>query len=139
MIVSLVAPDGEEQRALVHKLEGVGYGFFIPVFFVVSGMRFDLTALLATPATLMRVPLFLALFLVVRGVPALLYRRDLPASELPPLGLLSATQLPVVITTIAVAAGRMRPENAAALVGAGMLSVFVFPLLALGMIRRYRG
>ena len=136
MIVSLATPDNQRD-VLVHKLEGLGFGFFIPIFFVVSGMRFDLTSLVATPAGLFRVPLFLALFLVVRGLPALLYRRALPASDLPVLALLSATELPVVITTIAVAAGHMRSEDAAALVGAGMVSVFVFPLLAL-RFRRVR-
>lgn len=133
MIISLVTPD-EQEEILVHKLEGVGFGFFIPIFFVVSGMRFDLTALMATPESMMRVPLFLLLFLVARGLPTiLLCRRDLSGSELGALALLSATQLPVVITTIAVTAGRMQPENAAALVGAGMLSVFVFPMLAMSL------
>ena len=71
----------------------------------------------------------------MRGAPVLLCRRDLPRTDLAALALLSATELPVVITTIAVAAGRRRPENAAALIGAGMVAVFVFPILATSLRR----
>jgi hypothetical protein len=87
------------------------------------------------------VPLFLALFLLVRGTPALLlYRRDLPRHQLAPLALFSATALPliVVITTIGVEEGRMRPVNAAALVGAGMLSVLLYPMIARALLGRAR-
>jgi Kef-type K+ transport system membrane component KefB len=132
-IVVSLAVRGNQREALAHKVDGLGFGFFIPIFFVVSGIRFDLTALLATPSTILRVPLFLVLFLVVRGLPALLlYRKDLPFSERLALALLCATELPLVvaITTIGVATGKMHPENAAALVGAGMLSVLLFPLIA---------
>ena len=85
-------------------------------------------------------PLFLALFLVVRGVPVLvLYRRDLPRWDLAPLALLSATALPLVmaITKVGLDTHRMKPENAAALVGAGILSVFIFPYLAFALRRRH--
>jgi hypothetical protein len=105
----------------------------VPIFFIVSGMQFDLHALFATPTALLRVPLFLVLLLVVRGGPVLLlHRRDLPRRELVPLALCAATGLPliVVITTIGVAEGRMRPVNAAALVAAGVLSVLLYPTLA---------
>jgi Kef-type K+ transport system membrane component KefB len=138
IIVGLVSKS-EDAEPLRIKLEGIGFGFFIPIFFVVSGIEFDLDALLDDPSSLLRVPLFLVLFLVVRGLPALLlYRRDLSRAERWPLALLSSTALPLVvaITTIAVEAGQMRPENAAALVGAGMLSVFIYPLVALTLRRR---
>jgi len=114
--------DGEVVRV---KLEAIGFGFLVPIFFIVSGMQFDVDALLSSPSTLLRLPLFLVLFLVVRGIPALvLYRRDLPHDQLLPLALFSATGLPliVVITGIGVDTGRMLPENAAALVGAGMIA-----------------
>jgi len=132
-IVVSLAVRGDQREALAHKIDGLGFGFFIPIFFVVSGIRFDLAALLAKPAAILRVPLFLALFLVVRGLPALfLYRKDLPLGERLGLALLCATELPLVvaITTIGVATGKMHSENAAALVGAGMLSVLLFPLIA---------
>jgi Kef-type K+ transport system membrane component KefB len=132
---------GADSGIVKGKLEAIGFGFLIPIFFIVSGMNFHLTALTSSPAALLRVPLFLALFLVVRGTPAfVLYRRDLPRRQLAPLALLSATQLPlvVVITTIGVAEGRMRPENAAALVGAGMLSVLLYPMTARFLLARTR-
>jgi Kef-type K+ transport system membrane component KefB len=138
IIVGLVSKS-EDAEPLRVKLEGIGFGFFIPIFFVVSGIEFDLAALLDNPSSFLRVPLFLLLFLVVRGLPAFLfYRRDLVRTERLPLALLSSTALPLVvaITTIAVEAGQMRPENAAALVGAGMISVFVYPLVALTLRRR---
>jgi Kef-type K+ transport system membrane component KefB len=141
LVVGLVTRS-EHAEPLRVKLEGIGFGFFIPIFFVVSGIEFDLQALLDSPSSILRVPLFLLLFLVVRGLPAiLLYRRDLSRPERASLALFSATALPLVvaITTIALEAGKMRPENAAALVGAGMLSVFVYPLVALTIRARTGG
>jgi Kef-type K+ transport system membrane component KefB len=132
---------GEDTPVVKGKLEAIGFGFLVPIFFIVSGMQFDVRALFATPTGLLRVPLFLVLFLVVRGTPALLlYRRDLPRPELVPLALLSATGLPliVVITTIGVQEGSMRPVNAAALVAAGMLSVLLYPALARMGLRQVR-
>ncbi len=130
---------GDDQEVVGSKLEAIGFGFFVPVFFVVSGMKFDLDALLDDPSTVLRVPLFLMLFLVVRGLPALLlYRHDLPRPDRAALAFFSATALPlvVVITGIGLETHRMRPENAAALVGAGMLSVLVYPLVGFAIRRR---
>jgi Kef-type K+ transport system membrane component KefB len=130
---------GEDRTIVRGKLEAIGFGFLVPIFFIVSGMQFDLRALFASPTGLLRVPFFLVLFLVVRGTPALLlYRHDLPRYQLVPLALFSATGLPliVVITTIGVQEGRMHPVNAAALVAAGMLSVLLYPMLARMWLRR---
>lgn len=114
------------------RLESLGFGFFIPLFFVVSGMNFDIDAL-GDLGTLMKVPMFLALFLVVRGLPALLYRKHVARNEVISLAFLQSAALPllVVITGLGVADGLMRPDNAAAMVGAGLLSVVVFPVLGL--------
>ena len=123
-----------------HKLDAVSFGLLIPIFFVTSGAQINLGALFASPRSLVRVPLFLALLLIVRGVPSLLYRHDLAAPERRLLALFSATTLPliVVITEVGKTTGRMLPENAAALVGAGILSVLIFPLIAL-TLRPRRG
>ena len=121
------------------RLEAIGFGFVIPIFFVVTGMDFDLAALFDSPTNLLRLPVFLALFLVVRGAPVfLLYRTAILTADRLPLTLYSATALPLVvaITTIGLETGHMRPDNAAALVGAAMVSVLVFPLLALTLRRR---
>lgn len=131
----LFPPDGS--LPLRPKLESIGFGFLIPVFFIVSGMQFDLHALTSSWSVLARVPLFLALFLVVRGAPALLvYRGVMDPRRRLALGILQSTALPllVVITEIGVSSGHMRPGNAAALVGAGMLSVLVLPLVGFGVL-----
>lgn len=132
--------EGDHFEPVSSKLSAIGFGFLVPIFFVVSGMKFDLDALVGDPTTLLRVPLFLGLFLLARGLPAmLLYRRELPArAQRAALALFSATALPlvVVITEIGLEADRMRPENAAALVGAGMVSVLVFPLVGFSLLRR---
>jgi Kef-type K+ transport system membrane component KefB len=130
---------GENSTAVREKLEAIGFGFLVPVFFVVSGTHFDVSALVNKPSALLRVPLFLALFLVVRGAPALLlYAKRMGRDERIPLALFSATGLPliVVITTIGTSEGRMIPENAAALVAAGMLSVLLFPMIGFRGLRR---
>lgn len=138
-LVGLVArgPGAEPFR---QKLDALGFGFLIPIFFVMSGARVDLTALFASPSSLARVPLFLVLFLLVRGLPVLLYRNQLSGPERRDLALFSATTLPlvVVIAELGKATGRMLPENAAALVGAGILSVLLYPLVALTLRARTR-
>ncbi len=124
---------GEDSELVIGKLEAIGFGYLIPIFFIVSGVNFDLEALVHQPGALARVPVFLGLFLVVRGTPALLlYRKLLDRRDRWGLAFFSATGLPliVVITTIGVSEGKMRPVNAAALVAAGMVSVLVYPLLA---------
>jgi Kef-type K+ transport system membrane component KefB len=131
-----VGPDSEVIKG---KLDALGFGFLIPIFFIASGFSFNVRVLFHSPTDLLRVPLFLALLLVVRGLPALvLYRKDLPRQQRTALALFSATGLPliVVITDLGIAQGRMIPENAAALVGAGMLSVLLFPMLGLNRLRR---
>jgi Kef-type K+ transport system membrane component KefB len=117
-----------------HGVEALGFGFFIPLFFIVSGVRFDLDALL-DPIEILKVPMFLGLMLLARGLPALLYRRDLGRHDVAALALLQSAGLPliVVITTIGVESGQMRPDNAAGLVGAGLLSVVIFPILAMSV------
>ncbi len=127
----------DHRQEVQHRIEALGFGFFIPLFFVISGVRFDLEALF-DPAELVKVPMFLLLFLVVRGLPALLYRRDLPRHDVLALALLQSAALPllVVITQIGMATGQMRPDNAAGLVGAGLLSVIVFPLVAMSIKAR---
>ncbi len=134
VVVALASP-GESGKALTHKLEGIGFGFFVPIFFVTTGLRYDLHALLSSTKALLLLPMFLVLFLVVRGLPALLARRDLDLRSRIALGLLSATQLPLVvaIVEIGVRSGRLSLETAASLVGAGMFSVLLFPIVALSL------
>jgi Kef-type K+ transport system membrane component KefB len=137
-IVGLVDRDSSSHPYFRTKLEAIGYGFLIPVFFVTSGVRLDLTGLLHSPSALIRVPLFLLALLVVRGVPALLgLRANGPRSTLA-LGLLQATSLPFIVTAtqIGVTLGKITAVTAAALVCAGLLSVLIFPLLALSLLRR---
>jgi Kef-type K+ transport system membrane component KefB len=133
LVVRIANTSGEAQ-VIEHKLIAVGYGLLIPVFFVVSGMNFDLDALLESPSAFLRVGLFLVLFLVVRGLPVLaLYRTALDRSERIAAAFFAATALPLVvaITSIGLETDRMKPVNAAALVGAAMLSVLLFPLIGL--------
>ena len=137
-VVGLVSrgPGAEPFR---QKLDALGFGFLIPIFFVMSGAQVDLHALFGSADSMARIPLLLLLLLVVRGAPALLlYGRELSAREQGLLALFSATTLPliVVITELGKATGHMQPANAAALVGAGILSVLVFPLIALTLRKR---
>lgn len=141
-VLRLVDPDAERTHPQFHvKLEGLGYGFLVPVFFVTSGIQFDLGALFADVGTALRVPMFLAALLLVRGLPALVYRRaGLSRAETVASGLLQATSLPVIVaaTTIGLRLDAISPANAAALVAAGLVSVVVFPLTALPLLNRSR-
>jgi Kef-type K+ transport system membrane component KefB len=122
---------GREVSVLESKLTAVGFGLLIPFFFITSGIQFDLRAL-GNPSALLKLPLFLGLFLIVRGAPALLlYRRDLPFRDRLALGSYCATALPLVVAITAVATqdGRMRTSTAAALVGSALLSTIIFPVV----------
>jgi len=132
MIVSL-GSKGVQGTRLIHRLEAIGYGFLIPMFFVTSGMHFNVQALAANPRALFRLPLFLMLLFAARSVPIVFYRYELAKEDRVPFVFYSATSLPllIAIAEIGVQTGRMLPDNAAALVGAGMLSILLFPITAL--------
>jgi Kef-type K+ transport system membrane component KefB len=118
------------------KLDAVGYGFFIPIFFVASGMALDVKSIAENP---LRLLVFFGLLLVVRGLPSLLvYRRALPLRQRAEMTFITATTMPLLIALAAIglSTGVMIPANAAALVGAGVLSVLVYPLIAIALARR---
>ena len=122
----------EEETQIELKLEALALGYLVPIFFVVTGIQYDLDALISSPTALLKVPLFLLLLLVVRGVPVAWYRRVLPDPRTRrALALFSATGLPLIvaITHIGLATDNMRTSTAAALVGAGMLSIVIFPVV----------
>src|SRR5207237_4674903 len=110
------------------KLEAIGFGFLIPVFFVSSGLAFDLRALFATPTTILRAPIFLLALLATRGIPALLYRPLVGTRRAVAAAFLQATSLPFIVVTanIGVTLGLITRANAAALVAAGLPSVVLF-------------
>jgi Kef-type K+ transport system membrane component KefB len=118
---------------LQYRLTSIGSGFLIPLFFITTGVEFDLPALVTSPANLVRLILFCAGFLLIRVLPVLLYKRAVPERDLLPLALFSSTTLPLVVamTYLGVRTGDMAPENASALVGAAVISVTVFPTLAI--------
>jgi Kef-type K+ transport system membrane component KefB len=128
---------GEDSKPITSKLEAIGFGFLIPIFFIDSGIKFDLHALIHMPKVLLLVPMFTVIFLFTRSLPTWAFFRDvLTKAEARSLAVLSATGLPiiVVITSLGVSEHRMKPQNAAALVAAGMLSVLIYPLIGLGLL-----
>jgi Kef-type K+ transport system membrane component KefB len=134
-LITRTALKGHELTIFESKLTAVGFGFFVPFFFVTSGIAFDLAAL-GSATALGKLALFFVLFLVVRGAPAmLLYRQVLSFRDRAALAFYSATELPLVvaITTIAIDAGKMRASTAAGLVGAAMLSTLVYPFVGLAL------
>lgn len=122
------------------KLDAVGFGFLIPVFFVASGMRFDVRSLVDHPAALGRVPLFLIGLLIVRALPALVYRSTLGMRGAVAAGLLQATSLPFLVTAsmIGVETGAVSPQTSAAMVAAGLASALAFPAIAATIARTAR-
>jgi Kef-type K+ transport system membrane component KefB len=133
----------DRDEAMTHpqfrlKLEAVGFGVFIPIFFVTSGLRFDLNALFASPSTVARVPLFLLAIILVRGLPAFVYVRLLGRSRAVIAGVLQATSLPFIVaaTQIGLQLEVVTRASAAGLVAAGLLSVVISPALGLVLLRR---
>jgi Kef-type K+ transport system membrane component KefB len=119
------------------KLEAIGFGFFIPVFFVTSGVRFDLEALTSDASNLAMVPVFLAALLLSRGLPAVLYRNAIGARRAAVAGVLQATSLPFIVaaTAIGIELDLVDAAESAALIGAGLLSVLIFPVAGLALLR----
>jgi Kef-type K+ transport system membrane component KefB len=136
-VIKLVDTD----QAVTHpqfrlKLEAAGFGIFVPFFFVTTGVRFDLHALFAGGSAIARVPIFLAALLAARGLPVLLYRRDLGDRKSVAAGLLQATSLSffVVAGQIGIDLGLISKATGAALIAAGLLSVLIFPAAALAAL-----
>ena len=126
--------EGEDSGPITSKLDAIGFGFLIPIFFIESGITFDLHALVHKPKVLLLVPMFTAIFLLTRGIPTwAFFRRVVTKAEASGLSILAATGLPliVVITTLGVDEHKMKTQNAAALVAAGMLSVVIYPIVGL--------
>ncbi len=136
LVVGL-ALDSPEAAPVRMRLEGVGFGFLIPIYFVVTGMNFDLDSLL-TPTGLGLGALFLALFVVVRGTSALLWLRDLGPRPTASLAIFSATGLPLIVAIVGIGTdrGAIAADVGTSLIGAGMVSVLVFPLLATAIASR---
>src|SRR5580692_3974220 len=133
LLVRLIEVSGREPNHLfLAKLEGIGFGFLIPIFFISVGVGFNLKDLLDHPSALAEVPLFLVALLVVRGVPALLYKRVMDTRHAAAAGLLQATSLTFVIVAAAIGreTGKLSPSVGAALVAAGLLSAALFPASA---------
>jgi Kef-type K+ transport system membrane component KefB len=129
------------QEEFQGKLEAIGFGFLIPVFFVSTGVGLDITALFHSTRAIILVPVFLVALLVVRGLPALLYVRVVGRTRAIAAGFMQATSLTfiVVATVIGVQTGHQRTSTAAALVVAGLLSVVIYPPVALRMLKSPAG
>ena len=136
IIVRRFSPPSEESTLQV-RIEAIGFGFLIPLFFVVSGANLDIASIIENPVPMIR---FFVYIFIARGVVQyLLYRRAIPdRRERARFSLFVATGLPIIVavTTIEVEAGVMLPQNAAALVGAGALTVLVFPLVGNALTAR---
>jgi Kef-type K+ transport system membrane component KefB len=138
-VVSMIDRDVKHTHPLFRvKLDAIGYGFLIPIFFISSGIRFDLDALRNDPSTLALVPIFLTALLVVRALPAVLYRSQLGSSRtVVAAGLLQATSLPFIVTAsmIGVDIGALTAATASAFVAAGLVSAVLFPIISLSLLR----
>jgi Kef-type K+ transport system membrane component KefB len=119
------------------KLEAMGFGLFIPVFFVTSGIRFDTSALFAKASTIAMIPLFLAALVAARGLPAVVYRGEIGTHKAVIAGLLQATSLPFIVAATAIGRdlGLIDAAESSAFIAAGLLSVLIFPLAGILLLR----
>jgi len=137
-MVSLLDRDkAVAKTGLQDKLEGIGFGIFIPTFFVVSGVTLDLEALVSSFETIVLVPLTVIALLLIRGAPVALYGRFLSRREMVAAGLLQATSLSFIVpaTQIGVELDKITTATAAGLVAGGVVTVLAFPVLALRFMR----
>ena len=140
-VLRFLMPDGN--AGLEHKLNGIGYGFFVPLFFVVSGMAINPLAVTEHPLLLV---VFIATLLIVRTTPIYIAlhisheTRDMDPHSRATIALYCTAALPLIvaITNIAVNAGAMPPDIASVLVAAGGITVFLMPLLASFALKRIK-
>jgi Kef-type K+ transport system membrane component KefB len=133
------ATRGEDGKPMREKLDAVTFGWFYPFFFVGTGIKFDVPALVQSLTTLLLLPAFLLLFMVIRGAPVLLYRHHLARRERLPFALSLAVpslSIAVVISEIGLRAKTLSPSTATALIGAGLLAVMLFPTVAGALLSR---
>jgi Kef-type K+ transport system membrane component KefB len=127
-----------DRSAVESKVEAVAFGFLVPIFFVYTGVTFDLGSLMAQPVLLALVPAYAVLLLLVRGLPSMLAApAGAPTRDRLAVALMGATGLPIIVavTAIGVDSHVLTPAGATAMVAAGMLSVLAFPLLAMSIRR----
>ncbi len=139
VVLSVVDRDLDDQYGHFRvKLDAVGHGVLIPVFWVTTGLNFNVGALTESPGTLLRVPLFVFLLLLVRGLPSLLYRPLVGSRKAMAAGLLQATSLTFIAVTTVIGRelDQLTEANASALLAAGLLSVLLFPALGLAALER---
>ncbi len=132
-ILSMVDSEASRTHPLFHtKLEAIGYGIFVPVFFVASGLRFNLRALIHSTAGMAQIPVYLAALLVVRGLPACIYRRYIGWRKSVAAGLLQATSLSFTVASVQIGTElkAINETTGAALVASALMSVLVFPWAA---------
>lgn len=135
-LARLIDPDPEGSHpAYPVKLDAIGFGFLVPVFFVTSGLKLDLRDVVTDPSALVLVPLVFALLLVVRGTPALAFRSQLDGRATAASGLLLATSLPFLLIAgeIGESSGVLTASRAGALALAGLVSVIVLPPVGLAL------
>jgi Kef-type K+ transport system membrane component KefB len=137
IIVRRTSEPPASHEVLTGKLEAIGFGFLIPVFFVSTGASLDVDALFRSSRAVLLVPVFVAALLVVRGLPALLYVRAVGRTHAVAAGFMQATSLTfiVVATVIGVQTNHQLRSTATALVIAGLLSVVIYPPVALQLLK----
>ncbi len=135
LVVGVVV-DTPEGRAVKLRLEGIGYGFLIPIYFVTTGMNLDINSLLS-PTGIGLAALFLLLLFVARGASALLWLNALRARETLALALCTATGLPLIVAIVGIGSEHrsISPAVGASLIGAGFLSMLLYPVAATLLVR----
>jgi Kef-type K+ transport system membrane component KefB len=130
-IFAIVIDKWPDKESYSKKLDALGFGFFVPVFFISSGMLFDLSQVIGW-FELGRVLVLFLVLLAVRGLPALLYRRHLTNRQVAASGLLQATNLSFIVVAVAVGEqlDAITVSGGEALIAAGLLSAIIFPPLA---------
>lgn len=129
MVISLIkAPQDDD---LVHKLEAFGFGFFVPVFFIMAGVELELGELFENPTILALIPVIFIMGLLVKIAPSLIFRRLLPWRETLAGGLLLNTHLSleIAVAVIGLRLGLLSPATNAAIVVFSVLTVFFMPIL----------
>ncbi|WP_342489127.1 cation:proton antiporter [Cytobacillus sp. FSL W7-1323] len=127
VLVSLLAPNQE----LVHKLDSFGYGFLIPIFFVMVGVDLDIWSLFAEPMLLVFIPLLLLALLISKLIPVFYMKKWYDMKTVVASGFILTSTLSLVIAaaTIGQRMGMISEEMGGMLILVAVISSIFTPIV----------
>lgn len=122
---------GKAKEEISHQLDVIGYGFLIPIFFIMVGVNIDLNAIIENPGSIAKIPVFLIIFFLVKFIPCLLLRKKYGIRNSLASAMILTAQLSLVIVgaQMALNLGYINNSDYSAFIVTTVISCILFPIL----------